>query len=56
MVMLLSVNCGGIVFPNRRIDDLKSVSWEWIPYSLCMHFQDPYSHVYLVRTKSSWFN
>lgn len=56
MVMLLSGSCGGNFVPNRLIQDLESVSWEWIPYSMFMHFQDPFSHVYLVRTESSRFH
>lgn len=56
MVMLLSVSCGGNFVPNRWIQDLESVSWKWIPYSMYMHFQDPFSHLYLVRTESSRFH
>lgn len=56
MVMFLNISCGGIILPERRIQDLESVSWKWIPDVMYIHFEDPFSYVYLVRAESSRFS
>lgn len=56
MAMFLSVSCGGIIVSERPIQNLESFSWKWIPDIMYIHFQDPFSYVYLVRAESSRFS